>query len=45
MEDFTFQPDVIFNLELPFPYWFALEDSVRAVGDIIGAYRQRHMDG
>ncbi len=45
MEDFTFRSDVIFNLELPVPYWFALEDSVRAVQDMIGAYRQRHTDG
>ena len=44
MEDFTFQPDVIFNLELPVPYWFELEDSVRAMWDMIDAYRQRHTD-
>jgi sugar phosphate isomerase/epimerase len=44
VEDFTFQPDVIFNLELPVPYWFALEDSLRAVRDMIEAYRQRHTD-
>ena len=25
MDHFMFQPDVIFNLELPVPYWFALE--------------------
>jgi sugar phosphate isomerase/epimerase len=42
MEDFTYQPDVIFNLELPVPYWFALEDSVRAVRDMIGVYQSRH---
>jgi len=44
MEDFTFEPDVIFNLELPVPYWFALEDSVRAVRDMIGVYQSRHTD-
>jgi len=44
MEDFTFQPDVIFNLELPVPYWFALEDSVRAVRDMIGVYQPRFKD-
>ena len=44
MEDFTFQPDVIFNLELPVPYWFALEDSVRAVREMIDVYRSRGSD-
>lgn len=41
MQDFTFQPDAIFNLELPPQYWFALEDSVRAVRDMAKAYAGR----
>lgn len=35
MADFVFEPDAIFNLELPAPYWFALAKSVtrmRALG-------------
>jgi len=44
MEQFTFQPDVIFNLELPVPYWYALEESVQAVRDMADVYRSRHRD-
>ncbi len=42
MQDFTFQPDAIFNLELPVHYWFALEESVRAVQEMSDVYRARH---
>jgi sugar phosphate isomerase/epimerase len=31
MRGFTFEPGVIFNLELPSCYWFALKDSVEAM--------------
>jgi sugar phosphate isomerase/epimerase len=41
MQDFTFQQDAIFILELPVQYWFALEESVRAVRDMSGAYQAR----
>ncbi len=41
MGDFTFLPDAIFNLELPAQYWFALEDSVRALRDMIEVYQAR----
>jgi len=41
MADFTFQPDVIFNLELPVQYWFALDDSVRAMLEMIEVYGSR----
>lgn len=41
MQDFTFQPDAIFNLELPVQYWFALEESVRAVGEMSDLYQSR----
>ncbi len=39
MAGFTFLPDVIFNLELPAQYWFMLEESVRAMREMIEAYR------
>lgn len=38
MATFEFEPDVIFNLELPAPYWFALTDSVRAMRDMMEIY-------
>ena len=41
MQDFTFQPDAIFNLELPVQYWFALEESVRAVREMRDVYQSR----
>jgi sugar phosphate isomerase/epimerase len=41
MQDFTFQPDAIFNLELPVQYWFALEESVRAVREMSDVYQSR----
>ena len=41
MADFTFEPDVIFNLELPTPYWFALRDSVTAMREMIEVYNAR----
>ncbi len=42
MAEFTFEPDVIFNLELPIPYWFALSDNVQAMQEMIGIYKTRH---
>ncbi len=45
MAEVTFLPDVIFNLELPVPYWFMLEDSVRAVREMIGIYEARGAKG
>jgi sugar phosphate isomerase/epimerase len=41
MADFTFEPDVIFNLELPTPYWFALRESVTAMREMIEVYKTR----
>jgi sugar phosphate isomerase/epimerase len=41
MADFAFLPDVIFNLELPVPYWFELENSVGAMREMIEIYRAR----
>jgi sugar phosphate isomerase/epimerase len=41
MARFVFEPDVIFNLELPLPYWFALNDSVRAMRHMAEAYQAR----
>lgn len=41
MARFVFEPDVIFNLELPLPYWFALKDSVRAVREMAQTYQLR----
>jgi len=41
MESFEFEPEVIFNLELPVPYWFALGDSVRAVQEMAATYSAR----
>jgi sugar phosphate isomerase/epimerase len=41
MADFTFEPNVIFNLELPTPYWFALRDSVTAMREMIEVYNAR----
>ncbi|MBI4724973.1 MAG: sugar phosphate isomerase/epimerase [Rhodomicrobium sp.] len=38
MAQFTFEPDVIFNLELPVPYWFALGESVQAMREMIEVY-------
>jgi sugar phosphate isomerase/epimerase len=39
-----FEPDVIFNMELPKPYRPALPDSIRAMREMIGTYRARHPD-
>ncbi len=41
MRAFDFEPDVIFNLELPVPYWFAAPESVRAMHDMVEIYRGR----
>jgi sugar phosphate isomerase/epimerase len=41
MARFVFEPDVIFNLELPVPYWFALSESVQAMQDMAQAYQAR----
>lgn len=45
MAEFTFLPDVIFNLELPAQYWFMLEDSVRAVREMVGVYEAQAAKG
>ena len=45
MADFTFLPDVVFNLELPAQYWYMLEDSVRAVREMTGIYEARAAKG
>ncbi|ADP70539.1 Xylose isomerase domain-containing protein TIM barrel [Rhodomicrobium vannielii ATCC 17100] len=39
MKRFTFRPDVIFNLELPPRYWYALDDSVREMHEMIEVYK------
>ncbi len=39
MGAFEFEADVIFNLELPVPYWFAVPESVRAMREMIETYR------
>jgi sugar phosphate isomerase/epimerase len=39
MARFVFEPDVIFNLELPVPYWFALKDSVQTMREMAQAYQ------
>ena len=36
-----FEPDVIFNLELPAPYRIALPESLQALREMIGAYSAR----
>jgi sugar phosphate isomerase/epimerase len=41
MADFAFLPDAIFNLELPAQYWFSLEESVRAMREMIETYQAR----
>ncbi len=41
MSQFSFEPDVIFNLELPAPYWFALPDSVPGMQELIEIYTAR----
>ncbi|MGO9473427.1 MAG: sugar phosphate isomerase/epimerase family protein [Rhodomicrobium sp.] len=41
MAAFEFEPDVIFNLELPVAYWFALPDSMQAVREMAEAYGAR----
>jgi sugar phosphate isomerase/epimerase len=38
---FAFEPDVIFNLELPLPYWFALGESVQALREMAQRYQSR----
>ncbi|MBT3069956.1 TIM barrel protein [Rhodomicrobium sp. Az07] len=39
MKRFTFRPDVIFNLELPPRYWYALDESVREMQEMIEVYK------
>jgi sugar phosphate isomerase/epimerase len=41
MAELEFEPDVIFNLELPKPYQSELPDSFRAVREMIAAYSAR----
>ena len=41
MASLAFEPGVIFNLELPVPYWFELKNSVRAMQEMIEVYRAR----
>jgi sugar phosphate isomerase/epimerase len=41
MADFTFEPDVIFNLELPVPYLYALPDCMSAMREMVEVYRAR----
>lgn len=41
MRDFTFADGVIFNLELPRQYWFALGESVNAIREMIEVYKAR----
>jgi sugar phosphate isomerase/epimerase len=41
MAKLEFEPDVIFNLELPVQYWFALSESVKAVAEMADIYRAR----
>jgi sugar phosphate isomerase/epimerase len=41
MTGFTFLPDVMFNLELPSQYWFALKESVGAMRDLADIYSGR----
>ena len=36
MARLEFEPDAIFNLELPVPYWFEVPESVRAMREMIG---------
>jgi sugar phosphate isomerase/epimerase len=38
MAHFVFEPDAIFNLELPPPYWFALEESVTRMRELGALY-------
>ena len=45
MASFEFEPGVIFNLELPVAYWFALQDSVRAVREMAEIYAARRANG
>ncbi len=39
MSQFAFEPNVIFNLELPAPYLFALEESLGAMRGLIETYQ------
>jgi sugar phosphate isomerase/epimerase len=41
MDEFTFLPDAMVNLELPSQYWFELKNSIGAVRDMIEVYRAR----
>lgn len=41
MAEAEFEPDVIFNLELPGTYRIALPESIRAMGEMIETYRVR----
>jgi sugar phosphate isomerase/epimerase len=41
MKAFEFEPDAIFNLELPTQYRFALPESIGAMQEMIEAYRAR----
>jgi len=39
MAALAFEPNVIFNLELPVPYWFALKESVHTMQELVELYR------
>ena len=41
MTKLDFEPDVIFNLELPVPYWFELRQSVRSMQELAAIYSAR----
>jgi sugar phosphate isomerase/epimerase len=36
-----FEPDAVFNLELPVNYWFALRESLQAVAEMVDIYQAR----
>jgi sugar phosphate isomerase/epimerase len=40
MARFLFEPAVIFNLELPLPYWFELADCVQAMREMAQTYQR-----
>ncbi|MGO9545470.1 MAG: sugar phosphate isomerase/epimerase family protein [Rhodomicrobium sp.] len=41
MARLEFEPDAIFNLELPVPYWFEVPGSVRAMREMMAIYSAR----
>jgi sugar phosphate isomerase/epimerase len=43
MAECEFQPNVVFNLELPAPYWYALSDCVRALREMIRVYEEHRL--